>query len=138
VTLLLDTGPLVAALNDNDKVHELCRDLLAWHRGPLAVPAPVLTEVCYFLDKRGRGVGAEARFLQSLAAGELDLVPTVPSDLARMAELVTVYADLPLGAVDASVVAIAERLGIREIATLDRRDFTVVRPRHAEVFSIVP
>jgi predicted nucleic acid-binding protein len=74
----------------------------------------------------------------SLAAGELDLVPTVPSDLARMAELVTVYADLPLGAVDASVVAIAERLGIREIATLDRRHFSVVRPRHAEVFSIVP
>lgn len=55
-----------------------------------------------------------------------------------MVELVRTYADLPLGAVDASVVAIAERLGIKEIATLDRRDFSVVRPRHAEVFSIVP
>jgi predicted nucleic acid-binding protein len=55
-----------------------------------------------------------------------------------MAELVRKYADLPLGAVDASVVAIAERLGVREIATLDRRHFSVARPRHAEVFSIVP
>jgi predicted nucleic acid-binding protein len=51
---------------------------------------------------------------------------------------VKVYADLPLGAVDASVVAIAERLGVKEIATLDRRHFSVVRPRHAEAFSIVP
>lgn len=46
--------------------------------------------------------------------------------------------DKELGAVDASVVAIAERLGVREIATLDRRHFSVVRPRHADVFSIVP
>jgi len=51
---------------------------------------------------------------------------------------VKVYADLLLGAVDASVVAIAERLGVKEIATLDRRHFSVVRPRHAEAFSIVP
>ena len=138
MTLLLDTGPLVAALNDNDKDHARCRDLLRWYRGPLAVPAPVLTEVCYLLDRRGPGATAEAQFLESLAAGELDLVPTVPLDLARMAELVRKYADLPLGAVDASVVAIAERLGIREIATLDRRHFSVVRPRHAEAFSIVP
>ncbi len=138
MTLLLDTGPLVAALNDNDKEHERCRDLLTWHRGPLAVPAPVLTEVCYLLDKRSRDVTAEVRFLEALAAGELDLVPTVPSDLTRMAELVGTYADLPLGAVDASVVAIAERLGIKELATLDRRHFSVVRPRCGGVFSIVP
>jgi predicted nucleic acid-binding protein len=138
VTLLLDTGPLVAALNDKDEHHERCRDLIRWHPGPLAVPAPVLTEVCYFLDKRGRGVGAEARFLEALAAGELDLVPTVSSDLARMAELVRKYAGLPLGAVDASVIAIAERLGVTQVATLDRRDFSVVRPRHAGGFRIVP
>lgn len=138
MTLLLDTGPLVAVLNDKDRHHERCRDLLQWHRGPLVVPAPVLTEVCYLLEKRGRGVEAEARFLEALAAGELDLVPTDPADLARMAELIQTYADLPLGAVDASVVAIAERLGVRQVATLDRRDFSVVRPRHARVFVVVP
>jgi predicted nucleic acid-binding protein len=49
-----------------------------------------------------------------------------------MAELVERYADLPLGAADASVIAIAERLGASEIATLDRRDFAVVRPRHVK------
>jgi uncharacterized protein len=138
VTLILDAGPLVATLNDKDQHHERCRDLLRWYRGPLAVPAPVLTEVCYLLEKRGRGFDASAQFLEALAYGEFDLVPTVSTDLVRMAELVRTYADLPLGAADASVIAVAERLGAREVATLDRRHFSVVRPRHAGWFAIVP
>jgi uncharacterized protein len=97
VTLLLDTGPLVAALNDKDQHHERCSDLLRWHQGPLAAPAPVLSEVCYFLEKRRQDADAEVQFLDALASAELDLVPTVPADLARMAELVRTYADLPLG-----------------------------------------
>lgn len=55
-----------------------------------------------------------------------------------MAELVRTYADLPLGAADAAVIAIAERLGLHTIATVDRRDFTIVRPRHIEAFTLVP
>lgn len=55
-----------------------------------------------------------------------------------MAKLVERYADLPLGAVDASVVATAERLGQAEIATLHRRHFTVVRPQHVEAFTLLP
>jgi uncharacterized protein len=48
------------------------------------------------------------------------------------------YADLGLGGTDASLVAIAERLNITTIATLDRRDFTVVRPRHVDAFTLLP
>lgn len=55
-----------------------------------------------------------------------------------MAELVERYADLPLGAVDASIVATAERLGEVNVATLDRRHFTVVRPAHVEAFTLLP
>jgi predicted nucleic acid-binding protein len=55
-----------------------------------------------------------------------------------MAELVGQYADLGLGGVDASLVAVAERLDVREIATLDRRDFTVVRPAHCDGFELLP
>lgn len=55
-----------------------------------------------------------------------------------MAELAERYADLGLGGTDASVVAIAERLGIDKIATLDRRHFSVVRPRHVEAFTLLP
>lgn len=55
-----------------------------------------------------------------------------------MAELVEQYADLPLGTTDASVIALAERLNITEVATLDRRHFTVVRPRHVEALILLP
>lgn len=55
-----------------------------------------------------------------------------------MAELVTEYADLGLGTTDASVIAIAERLGVSEVATLDHRHFTVVRPRHTRAFTLLP
>jgi len=60
------------------------------------------------------------------------------ADWLRIAELVARYRDLPLGTVDASVVTAAERLGITEIATVDRRHFTVVRPDHVEAFTLLP
>jgi predicted nucleic acid-binding protein len=59
-------------------------------------------------------------------------------DLNRMATLVQIYGDLPLGTVDASLVAMAERLNITEIATLDRRHFTVVKPQHVDAFTLIP
>jgi predicted nucleic acid-binding protein len=55
-----------------------------------------------------------------------------------MVELVAQYHDLPLGTVDASVIAAAERLGISDIATVDRRHFSVVRPRHARALALLP
>jgi hypothetical protein len=73
----------------------------------------VLTEVCYLAESR-LGSEAEALFLDSIATGELQLEAVVPQDVARMAELVRQYSDFPLGAVDASVVAVAERLGWNE------------------------
>jgi uncharacterized protein len=84
------------------------------------------------------GWQAETRFLGDLAAGEMSLEPVDPRDTLRIAELVARYHDLPLGTVDASVISAAERLGVTEVATLDRRHFTVVRPRHVEAFNLLP
>ncbi len=61
-----------------------------------------------------------------------------PSDLLRIAELVAQYHDLPLGTVGASVIAAAERLNVIEIATIDHRHFSIVRPRHTAAFKILP
>ncbi|HZW99492.1 MAG TPA: PIN domain-containing protein [Trueperaceae bacterium] len=135
--IVIDTGPLVAALNADDKDHERCVRLLETHQGRLLVPAPVLTEVCWLLE-REQGAQAEALFLEALARGELDLVAVTAGDLQRMAELVRQYADLPLGAVDASVIAVAERLAVTEVATLDVRHFTVVRPAHVKALTLLP
>jgi predicted nucleic acid-binding protein len=97
----------------------------------------VITEVAYLLATR-IGVETEVRFLGDLAAGELVPQPVDAGDWIRIAELVMAYRDLPLGTVDASIVAAAERLGIRTIATLYRRHFSVVRPAHVAVFDLVP
>ena len=56
----------------------------------------------------------------------------------RAAELVEQYSDLSLGAVDAAVIGVAERLGVNTIATLDRRHFTVVRPNHVDALTLLP
>lgn len=61
-----------------------------------------------------------------------------PSDWERIGELVAAYADLRLGGTDASLITIAERLGATTIATLNHRDFTVVRPRHTDTFELIP
>jgi uncharacterized protein len=137
--IVADTGPLVALLDADDRHHDRC---VAWFRTvrvPLLVPSPVLTEVCWLLD-RSKGSATEAVFLRSIAdrAGSLVLVPLVEEDLLRMADLVERYGDLPLGAVDASVMAVAERLRIDTIATLDIRHFTVVRPAHVPHFVLEP
>jgi predicted nucleic acid-binding protein len=73
-----------------------------------------------------------------LAAGNFTLEPVHASDLIRIAELVAQYHDLPLGTVDASVVAAAERLEITDIATIDRRHFSIVRAAHADLFNLLP
>jgi predicted nucleic acid-binding protein len=80
----------------------------------------------------------EVRLLGDLAAGNFTLEPVNPSDLIRIAELVAQYHDLPLGTVDASVVATAERLNATEIATTDRRHFSIVRPAYVDAFKLLP
>ena len=92
------------------------------------MPALVVTEVVYLLGTR-LGVDAEVRFLGDLAAGNLIFEAVAASDWMRIAELVVQYRDLPLGTVDASVIAAAERLGVSDIATIDRRHFSVVQSK---------
>ena len=135
--IVCDAGPLVAVLNAEDKHHAACRELLEQASGPLVLPAPVLTEVCYLTATR-IGAQAEAAFLDAVIAGELALESSTAEDLRRMAELVRTYADFPLGAADASVVAVAERFGVARIATLDHRHFRAARPNHCDAFELLP
>ncbi len=133
----MDAGPLYAYVDADDQHHEECLDLLATHPGPLLVPMLVITEVTYLLASR-LGPVPEVRFLGDLANGNLVAEPVVPRDWLRIAELTSVYRDLPLGTADASVVTAAERLNVKQVATLDRRHFSVVRPLHTAGFELLP
>jgi len=97
----------------------------------------VITEVAHLIASR-LGVEPEVRFLGDIAAGDFVIDPVAASDWMRIAELVHQYRDLPLGTVDASVVAAAERRNVSSIATIDRRHFSVVRPAHCGAFDLLP
>jgi predicted nucleic acid-binding protein len=135
--LVVDAGPLVAAAATRDRNHERCVALLSQAARPLVVPGLVVTEVAYFLGDR-IGHAAEQAFARSLRDGELLVEPVEPFDWTRIFELLGEYADLPLGIVDASVVAACERLAVTTLATLDRRHFSVVRPRHCQALTLLP
>ena len=137
VAVLVDAGPLYAYIDADDAHHRECLAWLERHPGPLAVPVLVITEVAYLISTR-LGTEAEVRFLGDLASRCFVTIPLEPDDWLRIAELVARYRDLPLGTVDASIVATAERHGITAIATLDRRHFGVVRPAHTTAFALLP
>ena len=101
------------------------------------MPVLVVAEVAYLLGSR-LGAESEVRFLGALAAGRLLAEGVDAQDWLRIAELVARYRNLPLGTVDASVVAASERLGITTLLTLDRRHFGIVRPSHIRAFELLP
>jgi hypothetical protein len=88
--------------------------------------------------RRAGGAKIEAAFLRSIVQETFTIVDLELADYERMAELVEVYADFPLGTTDAAVVAVAERLGVSNIVALDRRHFHAVRPRHIGSFQLLP
>ena len=127
----------MAAADEGDPHHVECRRLLERQPGPLLVPALVVSEVAYLLQREA-GPFVELRFIADIIEGTYEPLPLEPIDWVRIAELGMQYRDLPLGSVDASVVAAAERLRITQIATLDRRHFSVVRPAHVDAFELLP
>ena len=135
--MIVDTGVLYAVLDRRDKHHQAATELIAATDAVLRVPMLVVAEVAHLAGKR-LGAAAEVRFLGGLALGEIVAEPVHPADWEQMAELVARYRDLPLGTVDASLVTLAERLGETRVATFDRRDLSVVRPRHCEGFTLLP
>lgn len=137
MALVLDTGPILALLNANDANHSRCVDLVTAVGESLVVPAATLVEVDYWVRAR-LTVGVWRAFIEDVAAGAYRLEPTAEPDVVRAAELEERYADLGLGFVDASVIALCERLEEPKVATLDRRDFSVVVPRHVPALELLP
>jgi uncharacterized protein len=136
--LVVDTGVIFAVADRDDGDHDACDELVAAYAArELLVPTPVIVESAWLIESR-LGPRAEAAFLRSVNDEELTRVDLEPSDWTRVVELVETYADLGLGVVDASVIAVTERLNIATVATLNGRDFRVVRPRHVDAFELLP
>lgn len=134
--MIIDTGILVAAIARRDARHADAKAVLEVP-GRRIVPEPVAVESAWFIGTR-HGARAEAVFARSLTSRSFAVEGLTSADRERVAELLDTYADARIGYVDASVVAIAERLEQSQIATFDRRDFSLIRPKHVSAFTLVP
>ena len=124
---LLDTGPLVAYLDSGDPAHPEVAAALDAFSGQLFTTSAVITEAMHFLAASSNG----PRLLSELAAAAgvqvFDL--SQPNALREAAALMEKYADTPMDYADATLLLLAEQLGIVDILTLDRRGFSTYRTR---------
>lgn len=137
MALVLDTSALLAALDAADPDHGPCARLIADSREDLIVPALVLSELDYWCHER-LTPDVWLAFLEDVLGGAYDVASPTHDDLERCHTLQSTYADLKVGVVDASVLAVVERLGEPKLATLDHRHFSTMRPRHIDALDLLP
>lgn len=137
MSVLVDTSFLVALSNRNDRLHAACYAVAQATHERLIVPVTVLPEVAYLLDSR-LGHAVMRQFVREIQSPAWTIEAPTQFDLARSAELLDQYSDARLDFVDATLIAIAERLRIRRVLTLDQRHFRLVRPRHYDAFELLP
>lgn len=133
--ILVDAGPLVALLHRDDRNHDLCVSTLRSLREPLGTAWPVVTEAFYLLGFSWR---AQDALWEMIDSGTLGLLSLDSGDVPRMRDLMRKYRDLPMDVADAALVRIAEREGVRQIFTIDRRDFAVYRLARVGRLSVIP
>ncbi len=140
MTVVLDTSFLFALtdLTDlTDRNHDRVLAVVQSINEPLLLPSVVLPEVCYLIASR-LGHQAMRKFIANLVVIGVQIESMTATDLERINQILEQYADSQLDFVDAVIVAIAERLEITRVLTLDRRDFSIMRPRHCDYFEILP
>ena len=131
--LICDTGALLDYLVESAADHQRFRDAIDRARTRY-IPGLVLAEVDYFLrDERA----AMRTFMADLARGAFTYAPPTLDQLVRAIQIDERFADLDLGLVDASIVALAESVAVRRIATRDICHFAAVRLRDGSPFDLV-
>jgi predicted nucleic acid-binding protein len=131
--LICDTGALIDYLVETAPDHRRFREVIDRARTRY-LPGLVLAEVDYFLRDERQAMQA---FIQDVARGAFTYAPPTIGQLSRAMEVDRRFADLGLGLVDGSVVALAESLGVRRLATRDVRHFAAVRLRDGHAFELV-
>ena len=134
--ILTDAGPLIALIDRRDPHHSRCVAAASTFHGPLLSTWPAFTEAMYLLGAAARWSGQEPLW-RMIRSGHLLLAETTPTMLVRMPSLMEQYADVPMDLADASLVALAEERGLREVFTLDH-DFRVYRLPDGAAFRVVP
>jgi len=133
--ILIDTGPLVAILDADDPAHAKCVEAFRSLPAPNYTCWPVLTEACYLLRKFPKAVAA---LLEEVADGDLIALPLQASDVVAIRQTFDTYRDQQVDLADACLVHLANREGIDQVFTLDRRHFSVFQTAAGKVLNILP
>ena len=135
--ILTDAGPLVALVDKGEPDHDACVACLPNLSGPMVTTWPAFTEAMYLLGEAGGGHAQEP--LWSMVRQEdLEIAFQGSDDYERMRALMHKYRDLPMDLADASLVRLAEERRLRDIFTLDERDFQIYRVLGRQRFRIWP
>lgn len=137
MTAILDTSFLFALTDQSDRNHQRVLTVAQDANETLVLPVVVLPEICYLVASR-LGHQAMRRFVASMTPDAVQVESVAAEDLVRIQQILENYADNQLDFTDAAIVAIAERLAITRVYTLDRRDFSIIRPKHCDYFEILP
>lgn len=137
VAILLDGSAVVAAADRSDLNHDAAVAWFARADEPLLLGTLTLGELDALLQ-RELGPAAIQAVLRTVIDGAVRLVPPSDADLVRAGELLTEAAEHRPRLADAVLVATAERLGVRRVATFDRRPIAIFRPRHVRALDLEP
>jgi len=137
MTAILDTSFLFALTDQSDRNHQRVLTIAQNTHEQLVLPTVVLPEICYLIASC-LGHPAMRRFISSMTPDIVQVESVTIEDLSRIQQILETYADNRLDFTDAAIVAIAERLAISCVYTLDRRDFSVIRPNHCNHFELFP
>jgi uncharacterized protein len=135
--IICDTSGLIAVYGRVQPVQERAERVLSDDPGPLVLSPFVLAELDYMVS-RDSGVGGELKVLADVTSGVYSLAEFSRADVAQAAGVIERYSDLRIGLADASVVVLAARYGTTRVLTFDERHFRVMRPLHADAFTILP
>ncbi len=134
---IADTSFVIAVSISTDRKHSQCLSVYQQHE-KILLPEAALSEIAFMLNREG-GNRATPHFLRSLPnARRYEIAQLASQDYTRSAEILEKYSDLRLDFVDAAIVALAERLNVQRILTLDQRDFRILQAKHVEHFEILP
>jgi hypothetical protein len=133
--ILIDTGPIVALFDKDDRYHALCTEILKEIREPLLTTWPVLTECFYLLNFSWEVQDSVWLFIQR---GGIEIYSLEKELLNQCRELMKQYHDLPMDLADATLVVMAEALDVSKIFTLDQKDFSIYRFKGKRRFTLIP
>lgn len=137
MTILTDSSYIYALYNSKDPQHAKAQDFASRYRGNTVVPDVILPEVCYLFKERV-GYYRMQNFLEFFMKTGVTLGALEMSDVRRVHEIAVSYSSAEFDFVDCCIMALAERLDITQIATFDRRDFSIFRPRHCDFLQLLP